>query len=67
MERIKITLVKSPIGYDKRQKETVKSLGLRKLHHSVEHDPSPSILGMAFKVKHLVVVEKLGEKIGESI
>lgn len=54
-----ITLVKSPIGYSKRHKDTVRALGLRKLHQTVEQLDTPSIRGMLYKVNHLVrVVEK---------
>jgi large subunit ribosomal protein L30 len=54
-----ITLVKSPIGYSKRHKETVRALGLTKMHKTVEHLDTPSIRGMLYKVNHLVeVVEK---------
>lgn len=53
-----ITLVKSPIGYSKRQKGTVKALGLRRINHSVTHDDSPVIRGMIDKVGHLVQVEE---------
>ena len=53
-----ITLVKSPIGYSKRQKGTVKALGLRRIDHSVTHDDSPVIRGMINKVSHLVQVEE---------
>ncbi len=59
MERIKITLIKSPIGYNIKQKRTVRGLGLRKMHQTVEHDATPSILGMAQKIRHLVKVEKV--------
>ena len=55
---IKITLVKSPIGYSKRQKGTVKALGLRKLHQTVVHKDSPVIRGMIGKISHLVEVEE---------
>lgn len=55
---LKITLVKSPIGYSKRQKGTVRALGLRKLHHSVMHDDTPVIRGMINKISHLVEVEE---------
>jgi len=58
MEKLRITLVKSPIGYRKDQKDTVRGLGLKKLHQTVEHDATPSILGMVLKVQHLVEVEK---------
>ncbi len=56
-KKIKITLVKSPIGYDKRQKAIVKALGLGKLNSTVEHLDSPTIMGMVFKISHLVKVE----------
>lgn len=55
---IKVTLVRSPIGYEKSQKETVKALGLRKLHHTVEKEDNPAIRGMINKVVHLVQVEE---------
>jgi large subunit ribosomal protein L30 len=53
-----VTLVKSPIGYSKRQKETVRALGLRRMHQTVEHKDSPAIRGMIAKVVHLVKVEE---------
>ena len=55
---IKITLVKSPIGYSKRQKGTVKALGLRRMNQTVTHTDSPVIRGMIAKVSHLVKVEE---------
>lgn len=55
---IKITLTKSPIGYSKRQKGTVRALGLRRMNHTVEHEDSPVIRGMIVKVSHLVKVEE---------
>jgi large subunit ribosomal protein L30 len=55
---IKITLTKSPIGYSKRQKGTVRALGLRRMNHTVEHEDSPVIRGMIAKVSHLVKVEE---------
>jgi large subunit ribosomal protein L30 len=51
-----IKLLKSPIGFDKRQKATVKALGLRKLHHTVEKEDNPAIRGMINAVVHLVEV-----------
>lgn len=60
-KRLKITLVKSPIGYSRRQKETVKALGLRKMWQTVIKDDSPSIRGMVEKVSHLVRVEEVVE------
>jgi large subunit ribosomal protein L30 len=59
MTKLRITWTKSDIGYAKRQKATVRALGLKRLHHSVEHDDNPSIRGMADKVRHLVTVEEL--------
>ena len=59
MAKLRITWQKSAIGYAKDQKATIRALGLRRLHHSVEHEDSPSIRGMANKVRHLVTVEEL--------
>ena len=58
-KQLRITLVKSPIGYSRRQKGTVKALGLRRLHQSVVQEDSPVIRGMVTKVSHLVEVEQL--------
>ena len=55
---LKITLVKSPIGYSKRQKGTVSALGLKKINQTVEHDDTPVIRGMISKISHLVQVEE---------
>lgn len=57
-KHLRITLVKSPIGYSERQKRTVRALGLRRLQQTVEHDDSPAVRGMVAKVPHLVRVEK---------
>jgi len=59
MARIKITQVKSIIDRPKRQKLTMKTLGLRKINSSVEHEATPQILGMVNKVQHLIKVEEL--------
>ncbi|MCY3798366.1 MAG: 50S ribosomal protein L30 [Chloroflexi bacterium] len=56
---LKITLVKSPIGYNRRQKDTVKSLGLRRMSQSVLIGDAPQIRGMIAKVSHLVEVEEV--------
>ena len=55
---LRLTLVKSPIGYTKRQKATVRALGLRRMNHTVEHVDSPVIRGMINKVSHLLRVEE---------
>jgi large subunit ribosomal protein L30 len=55
--RVKITLVKSPIGFDRKQKQVVEGLGLRRLNYTVELVDTPATRGMIHKVRHLVVVE----------
>ncbi len=55
---LRITLVKSPIGYTQRQKDTVRALGLRKMNQTVEHTDSVVLRGMVNKVSHLVQVEE---------
>ncbi|HUV88367.1 MAG TPA: 50S ribosomal protein L30 [Anaerolineae bacterium] len=57
---LRITLVRSPIGYSFMQKRTVRALGLRRMHQVVEQQDTPVIRGMVFKVKHLVAVEEVG-------
>ncbi len=57
--KIKITLEKSVISYDKRVRETVKSLGLGKLHSSAIQATTPDILGKVRRVQHLVAVEEV--------
>jgi large subunit ribosomal protein L30 len=54
---IRITYVKSTIGYNRRQKETVRSLGLRRLGDSVIQADSAAVRGMVDAVRHLVAVE----------
>ena len=53
-----VTLVKSPIGYSKRHKDTVRALGLHRLHQTVEQLDTPALRGMLYKVSHLVTVEE---------
>ena len=60
-KRIRITLVKSPIGYSKEHKGTVRALGLRRMHQTVEQVDSPSLRGMLYKVSNLVKVEEVVE------
>jgi large subunit ribosomal protein L30 len=59
MGKIKITQVKSTIDRPKKQKDTIKALGLRRISHSVIHEDTPQIQGMLKKVDHLVTVEKV--------
>jgi len=56
---VRVRYVKSAIGYSKRQKETIKALGLRRLGDEVIHRATPSILGMCRKVAHLVEYEEI--------
>ncbi|MDD4514937.1 50S ribosomal protein L30 [Massilibacteroides sp.] len=58
MATIKVKQIKSRIKCPADQKKTLDALGLRKLNRTVEHEATPSILGMIEKVKHLVSVEK---------
>jgi large subunit ribosomal protein L30 len=55
-----VTLVRSPIGYTKDQKQTVLALGLRRMHQTIEHRDTPALRGMIRKVVHLVQVEEVG-------
>ncbi|MAT89791.1 50S ribosomal protein L30 [Altibacter sp. HG106] len=57
MAKIKVTKVRSAINRSQHQKRTLEALGLRKIGQTVEHDDTPSILGMIKKVNHLVSVE----------
>ncbi len=59
MKKIKITQVKSGIDRSQRQKDTLKALGLNKLHATKEVEATPQILGMVKKVDHLIKVEEL--------
>jgi large subunit ribosomal protein L30 len=55
--RVKVTLVKSTIGFNKDQEKVVTGMGLRRLGHTVELADTPAIRGMIHKVRHLVTVE----------
>ncbi len=54
---VKVTLRRSPIGYNRKVREILRGLGLRKMNQSVVRKDCPPIRGMIFKVKHLVEVE----------
>ena len=56
-KRVKVTLVKSTIGFDKKQAAVVQSIGLRRLNHTIEVADTPAVRGMIHKVRHLVTVE----------
>lgn len=55
---LRITLVKSPIGYSERQKGTVRALGLRRLNQTVEQVDTPVLRGMLDSVSHLLTIEE---------
>jgi large subunit ribosomal protein L30 len=59
---LRITLVKSAIGYSERHKATVRALGLRKMNQSVVQEDNPTIRGMLSKVNHLVSIEEQVEE-----
>jgi len=59
MKKIKITQIRSVIDRPENQKRSLQALGLSKIHQSVEHNPTPQILGIVEKVKHLVTVEEI--------
>ncbi len=58
-QTLRITLVKSPIGYSERHKRTVKALGLHRIRQTVEQPDTPVVRGMVAKVAHLVKVEQV--------
>lgn len=58
-KKIKVTLTRSPISSTWRQKEMVKSLGLRRMNQSIEHNDTPTIRGMIARVSHLLTVEEV--------
>jgi large subunit ribosomal protein L30 len=55
---LRVTLVRSPIGYAERQKKTVRALGLHRMNETVEHADTPQIRGMIAKIPHLLRVEE---------
>ena len=56
--KLTITLVRSPIGFDRKQATTVQAMGLRRIRHSVELLDTPATRGMILKVRHLVTVQE---------
>ena len=58
-DKLKITLVKSPIGAIPKQRATVEALGLKKLYKTVEKPDNDAVRGMIQKVRHLVKVEEI--------
>jgi large subunit ribosomal protein L30 len=62
---VTVTLVKSPIGFEKVQGKVVQGMGLRKINHSVTLKDTPETRGMIFKVRHLVTVAAEGAESAE--
>ena len=57
-KKLRITLVKSVIGYSQKHKETIRALGLHHINETVEQLDTPVVRGMLLKVNHLVKVEE---------
>jgi len=55
---LRVTLVRSPIGFNKRQKATVRALGLKRMHQTVEHEDSPALRGMLTSIIHLLKIQE---------
>lgn len=55
-KRLTVTLVRSPIGFNRTQGKTVQGMGLRRIRHTVELPDTPETRGMLLKVRHLVTV-----------
>jgi large subunit ribosomal protein L30 len=60
--KLKITLRRSPIGYEQSQRDTARSLGLKKLQQTVVHEDNPVVRGMIHKIRHLLEVEAVTEE-----
>ena len=58
MAKLRVTWVKSGIGYSRDQRRTLKSLGFHRMNQSVVHEDSSSVRGMITKIRHLVKVEE---------
>ena len=58
-KRLRITYVRSAIGYSGRQKGTIRALGLKRLGDAVEHEDTPVLRGMVRQVQHLVHVDEI--------
>lgn len=57
--KLRLKYVKSAIGYSKKQKETIRALGFRRLNETVEQKDTPIVRGMVNKVRHLLEVEEV--------
>jgi large subunit ribosomal protein L30 len=59
MKKLRITQNRSIIGRPLRQKRTIAALGLKRMHHTIEVEASPQVMGMVQKVKHLLSIEEI--------
>lgn len=66
MPKLRVTYRHSTIGHPQRHKDTVRSLGLRKLHQTVELPDRPEVRGMLKHVMHLVTVEEVADTAKET-
>jgi large subunit ribosomal protein L30 len=57
--KIKVTQIRSGIGFAKKQRATLRGLGLRKMHQTRELEDTPAVRGMANKISHLVKIEEV--------
>jgi large subunit ribosomal protein L30 len=57
-KRVRVTQVRSQIGFDRRQRLTLRGLGIRRMHQTVELEDTPQVRGMIRKVVHLLKVEE---------
>lgn len=64
---MKVTYVRSAVGFPQDQHNTVRSLGFTRLHQTREINDTPSVRGMVYKIRHLVTVEGEPEVLGSSI
>jgi large subunit ribosomal protein L30 len=55
-KRVRVKQVKSAIGFNRKQRATLRGLGLRRINHTVDLEDTPSVRGMIYRVRHLVVV-----------
>lgn len=58
MKSLKVTQLKSTIGFDKKQALALRGLGLRRIRHTVSVEDTPSVRGLILKVRHLVQVDE---------
>jgi len=60
-KKVRVTLVRSMLGYPEHQRKTVRALGLKKMHQTVEVSDTVAVRGMVAKVSHLLKMEEVKE------